>query len=113
MDMEYRQSRVDKPPTLARLPSEYVHERVRFTTQPLEMPGDAGAMVDLLTMVDGQRLLMFSSGRPLWRDNDTGPKLAAALPAAWRRPIFHDNARSFFQRDSTPAPAEAPARRKP
>jgi uncharacterized protein len=95
LDMEYRAGR-DELPWLERLPSEYVAEHVRLTTQPLEEPERRGDLVKLLELFDAEHMLMFSSDYPHW-DADNPDVALKALPDAWKRRIFFDNAHETFR----------------
>jgi predicted TIM-barrel fold metal-dependent hydrolase len=68
MDHEYRAQRVKRPAALGRLPSEYVPERVRFTTSVLELSPDPRELTALLAPVGGDRVLLYGSG-PLGGDD--------------------------------------------
>ena len=97
MDLEARAGRLDNPVELSRLPSEYVRERVRFTTQPLEIPSDPDALVALLGTVGGGDLLMYGSGHPQWHDTAGVEALRSALPDAWTEGVFATNARHLYR----------------
>lgn len=122
MDMEFRSNR-DDVPWLTKLPSEYVHEFFRFTTQPLEIPtvrrsgagstvqgkADPQKLVQLLSLIDAQDLMMFSSDYPHW-DFDNPDSVIKDLPAEWQEKILHLNARRFYRLDERfGPPAERPA----
>lgn len=110
-DMEYRSNR-DDVPWLTKLPSDYVHEFFRFTTQPLEIPtvrragtgttgqgrADPERLIQLLSLIDGQDLLMFSSDYPHW-DFDNPDFVIKDFPAEWQERILHTNARQFYNLD--------------
>ena len=94
LDTNYKALRVEVP-WVTRLPSEYVSEHVRFTTQPIDQPPKPQYLQQLLEMVDGENLLMFASDYPHW-DADT--PATPGLPAAWRPKVQHANARAFYTR---------------
>jgi uncharacterized protein len=77
MDHEYHAGRVAPPHSLARLPSEYLADHVRFTTAGLELPGDPSQLTELLAGVGAETLLMYGSG-PL---RETGERELHPLPA--------------------------------
>ena len=60
----------DTVPWLTRLPSDYIKDHIRLTTQPVEEPPDPDHLVQVLAMMDAERTVMFSSDYPHW-DNDT------------------------------------------
>jgi predicted TIM-barrel fold metal-dependent hydrolase len=97
LDMEYRAAR-DDTPWLTKLPSEYIREFVRFSTQPLEEPGNPKDLVALLSLMHGDEVLMFSSDYPHW-DADNPDVVLKAFPDEWKQKIFFDNARDVFRLD--------------
>lgn len=84
-------------PWVKRLPSDYVREHVRLSTQPLEeSPDDKGALVDLLSTVDGiEDMLVFSSDYPHLTYDDPS-YVSRMLPDAWHEKVMHDNAAKLF-----------------
>ncbi len=99
LDMEYRAARRDVP-WLTKLPSEYIAESVRFTTQPLEEPKNPKDMVTLMSLVGGDGILCFSSDYPHW-DADNPDLALKAFPEDWKRRIFYENPRELFHLDET------------
>lgn len=97
LDMEYRAGH-DELPWLRRLPSEYIAEHVRFTTQPLEEPNNPRDLATLLSLFPADRMLMFSSDYPHW-DTDSPEYALRNLPEEWRERIFFENARETFRLD--------------
>jgi predicted TIM-barrel fold metal-dependent hydrolase len=106
MDMEYRAAR-DDVPWLTRLPSEYIKEFVRFSTQPLETPEDPKDLVTLLTVMGAEQMLLFASDYPHW-DFDSPDFALKGFPAEWRERILFENARSVYKLDERLG-LEAPA----
>jgi predicted TIM-barrel fold metal-dependent hydrolase len=79
LDMEYRAGRVPAPASLRRLPSEYLPDHVRLMTSVVELPPDVEDLERLMSLVSGDRLMVFGSG-PL----RTEPSAElGALPRAW------------------------------
>ena len=97
LDAEYRAAR-EELPWLQSLPSDYIREHVRFTTQPLEDPRDPRDLVTLLSLIDGDDLLMFSSDYPHW-DADNPEWVLRAFSDEAKRKIFDANARAFLNLD--------------
>lgn len=83
-------------PWLRRLPSEYLIEHVRFTSQPIEEPDRPEFLPQLFEMIHADQTLMFSSDYPHW-DNDS-PKHAfpSSLPEALMRRIFSETAEETY-----------------
>jgi uncharacterized protein len=90
LDMEYRAFRKELP-WLTRLPSEYIRDHVRFTTQPLEEPARPMDLVTLLSLVEAEGMLMFSSDYPHW-DADNPEYVLRAFPEETKQRILFDTA---------------------
>jgi predicted TIM-barrel fold metal-dependent hydrolase len=96
-DMEYREHR-EEVPWLTSLPSEYVRDHIRFTTQPLEESGNKTGLSSLMGLIDGSDMLMFSSDYP-HHDFDN-PQVAASMFSDDARPnVFFENARAWYRLD--------------
>ena len=79
-----------------RLPSEYVLDYVRFTTQPLDMTRDPQQLIDVLSAFEGmERLLCFATDYPHW-DADEPGYLRRKLPDEWLPRIFYENAAELY-----------------
>ncbi len=99
MDKNYKALR-DSTPWLKRLPSEYILDHVRLTTQPIEEPDDPVQLLQIFQMIQAERIVMFSSDYPHW-DFDN-PKLAlAGIPREMRRRILGQNAAELYGLQST------------
>ncbi|WP_433288651.1 amidohydrolase family protein [Micromonospora sp. CA-244673] len=81
----------DEVPWVKRLPSEYVVDHVRFTTQPLPEPKRRHHLHVLCEIARADRTLMFSSDYPHW-DFDDPRHALASLPPAIRQRVSSDNA---------------------
>ena len=81
----------DEVPWVKRLPSEYVADHVRFTTQPLPEPKRRHHLHVLCEIAQAERTLMFSSDYPHW-DFDDPRHALTALPAEIRQRVMVDNA---------------------
>ncbi|TDC51391.1 amidohydrolase [Jiangella ureilytica] len=81
----------DEVPWITRLPSEYVADHVRFTTQPLPEPKRRSHLHALLEVARADRTLMFSSDYPHW-DFDEPLHVLTALPPATRERVKARNA---------------------
>ena len=82
-------------PWLDRLPSEYIFDHVRFTSQPIEEPERPEFFPQLLEMIHADRTLMFSSDYPHW-DNDSPRHAFPRLPEPLMARIMHDNAEDVY-----------------
>jgi uncharacterized protein len=94
MDTNWKALR-DEAPWVRRPPSEYVFERVRFTSQPFIEPPTAKQVRDFCEMVQVERTLMFASDYPHY-DFDDPTRTLAQIPREARRAVEADNAIEFF-----------------
>ncbi len=101
MDKEFKALR-QQAPYLKRLPSEYIKDHVRLTTQPIEEPKKAEHLVQLFNMIDGDEVLMYASDYPHF-DFDEPTALPRQLGETTLRRILHDNACAFFNLPAAPA----------
>jgi uncharacterized protein len=81
----------DEVPWITRLPSEYVVDHVRFTSQPLPEPKRRHHLHVLCEIARADRTLMFSSDYPHW-DFDDPRHALTSLPAEIRQRVKVDNA---------------------
>jgi uncharacterized protein len=77
-------------PWVRKPPSEYLHERFLFTTQPCDEPDEPKDLATLISML-GPDLLCFSTDYPHW-DNDMPAGTLQMLSPAVRKAVFYDNA---------------------
>ena len=94
MDRTWRSLRHETPWVL-KSPFDYVRDRIRFTTQPLDEPERRGELEQLIAML-GPELLLYSSDYPHW-DNDMPGETLRTLPPETRRAIFAGNARKILR----------------
>jgi predicted TIM-barrel fold metal-dependent hydrolase len=95
LDMEYREHR-EEVPWLTQLPSEYVRDHVRFTTQPIEEPRNQKDWITLMSLAGGAEMLIFSSDYP-HHDFDNPQVMVNVFPDDWKRRVFFDNAREWYR----------------
>lgn len=81
----------DEVPWIKRLPSEYLVDHVRFTTQPLPEPKRRQHLHVLCEIAQAERTLMFSSDYPHW-DFDDPRHALTTLPAGIRQRVASENA---------------------
>jgi predicted TIM-barrel fold metal-dependent hydrolase len=82
-------------PWLKRLPSEYIREHVRLTTQPTEEPENPAHLLQIFEMIGSPEMILFSSDYPHW-DFDNPRVALPALPAQWKERIFWRNAAELY-----------------
>ncbi|SFJ81320.1 amidohydrolase family protein [Amycolatopsis sacchari] len=104
MDKNYKALR-DTTPWLKRLPSEYIVEHIRFTTQPIEEPAKPAELEQILSMISAEKTVMFSSDYPHW-DNDDPRLVLRRLDPAMRARIFGGTAAELYQLHTAPARTE-------
>jgi predicted TIM-barrel fold metal-dependent hydrolase len=85
----------DEVPWVRRLPSEYLADHVRFTTQPLPEPKRRSHLHVLCEIAQAERTLMFSSDYPHW-DFDDPRHALAALPAGILQRVRSANAEETY-----------------
>jgi predicted TIM-barrel fold metal-dependent hydrolase len=96
LDSAYTMLKAESP-WVKRLPSEYLLEHVRLSTQPLEETfEDKEALATLLDTVEGvEDMLCFSSDYPHGTMDD--PRYTARrVPEPWRQKVLHENACKLF-----------------
>jgi uncharacterized protein len=95
LDANYRNLKREGA-TLKQLPSEYLRDRVRVTTQPLELSPDRGQLIEAYEAFGGvESLLCFATDYPHW-DADEPNYVATRLPREWWPRVFYENAMSFY-----------------
>ena len=94
MDENYRSLRAETP-WLTKLPSRYVHDHVRFTTQP--MPEMTAAQLHaFIELIGSDELLLFSSDYPHF-DADNPFRAFPRVQADLMQKIQFDNAKSWYR----------------
>ena len=84
-------------PHLRRSPSEYIHEQVWLTTQPMEEPEPREHLLDTIAWIGWDRLL-FATDYPHWDFDDPVHALPLRITAEQRQMFFRDNARHVYGR---------------
>ena len=93
-DKNYRALRIQTP-WLKRLPSEYIIDHVRFTSQPIEEPPKHSQLLELFEMMHADRVLLFASDYPHW-DFDSPLAAFPKVPQALGERIFWRNAQELY-----------------
>lgn len=94
MDRTWRQLRHETP-WVKRSPVDYVHDHIRFTTQPLDEPQNPKDL-DVLIGLMGADHLCFSTDYPHW-DNDMPEQSLRGLSTSDRQKVFYDNAQKILR----------------
>ncbi len=87
----------DEVPHLKRLPSEYIHEHIWTTTQPMEEPHNPEHLLQVIEHLGSDDMLMFSTDYPHWDFDDPNRAFPVRLPEDLKRKIFHDNAKALYK----------------
>lgn len=90
-------------PWVARAPSEYVREQVRFTSQPAQLPTDPAELAEALDVIGVAGLVMYASDHPHDHGDGTARMLAALDPDD-RDAVLRGTAAALY-RTATAAPA--------
>ncbi len=99
LDTEWKALRSEVP-WVTKLPSAYLRDHVRLSSQPLESPDNTRDLLQVLEMMDAKHILMFASDYPHW-DFDSPTHAFPKLPADLHERIFAINARQWY---GLPAP---------
>lgn len=93
-DQNYR-SLHQEIPWVKHLPSTYIRERVKFSTQPTE-DFSAANWLRLVEMLESDRMFVFSTDYPHWDFDAPEDSIPRELPAALRHRILYANARELY-----------------
>ncbi|TCK25737.1 amidohydrolase family protein [Pseudonocardia endophytica] len=85
----------DEVPDLQRKPSEYLHDHVWVSTQPIDEPDDPAHLVEYIEEFGRDRVL-FASDYPHFDFDDPHEIFPSSFPAGLKDRILRDNARRFF-----------------
>jgi len=84
-------------PWVQRLPSEYIREQVKFTTQPMEFVDNPNHLYQMFEMVGSDEFLMFSSDYPHWDFDSPDRSIPNSFPEDIRRKVLYENAAKFYR----------------
>jgi predicted TIM-barrel fold metal-dependent hydrolase len=94
MDENYRSLRAEIP-WLRRMPSRYVFDHIRFTTQPMpDMTADQ--LLAFIELIGSDEMLLFSSDYPHF-DADNPFRAFPRVPADLMHKIMYENAKSWYR----------------
>ncbi len=100
LDKNYKGLRAEVP-WLKKLPSEYILDGFRATTQPMEEPPNPKHLLDLFDMIGRDDFLMFATDYPHWDFDSPRDALPPILDGELKRRILVDNAWSFYDFERT------------
>ena len=95
LDKNYRGLR-DEVPWLKKLPSEYILEHFRVTTQPMEEPPNSQHLLQILDMIGSDDFLMFSTDYPHWDFDAPNRSIPQIIKGELRERIMWKNATHFY-----------------
>ncbi len=79
-------------PWLRRMPSEYIFDHVRFTTQPMEEPENPQHLLQLFEMIQAEKTVLFSSDFPHWDFDDPNRAFPRGISEALKKRILYESA---------------------
>jgi predicted TIM-barrel fold metal-dependent hydrolase len=95
MDKNYKALR-SQTPWLKMLPSEYIKQNVRLTTQPIEEPERPEELVQIFRMIDAEKTVLFSSDYPHW-DFDNPKVVLPSMPREMKARILGGTAAELYR----------------
>jgi predicted TIM-barrel fold metal-dependent hydrolase len=84
-------------PWVKRPPSEYIREHVRLTVQPLDAPGDARSLLQVVDQLGSEDMLLYATDYPHQHATDPEAALLRHLPPGVAQKIRSDNARTWYR----------------
>ncbi len=96
LDKNYKGLRSEVP-WFKKLPSEYIRENMRSTTQPMEEPDDPRHLMSILEMIGSDDFLMFATDYPHWDFDAPDRALPATITADLRERITVTNATELYE----------------
>ena len=96
LDKEWKGLRREAP-WIKHLPSDYIRQHIRLTTQPFDAPPTAELWLEVIQQLDCDEMLMFASDYPHWHQDDGEISLPTTLPEPLKSKIMSENARAFYQ----------------
>jgi predicted TIM-barrel fold metal-dependent hydrolase len=86
----------DEVPELERKPSEYLHDHLWFTTQPIDEPEDPRWLAEMFERSGIVDRIMYSSDYPHWDFDSPKDAIPRGLPEETRRLLFNGTACALY-----------------
>lgn len=86
-------------PWLKKLPSEYIREYFRSTTQPMEEPPNPKFLLNIFEKIGQDNFFMYASDNPHWDFDAPDRALPSAIPEELKVKIRSKNAEAFYDFD--------------
>lgn len=96
LDKEWKGLRREVP-WVRRLPSEYIQEHMRLTTQPIDLPTNDDMLPAILDQLSADKMLMFASDFPHNHTPESPAAFLEQMSAASACRILRDNAAAFYR----------------
>jgi uncharacterized protein len=96
LDRYWLRLRTEASARLRDLPSAYLADHVRFSTQPIEEPRDSRALLDVYERLRAEQVVMFSTDYPHWDFDDPGHALPVETDDSLRRRIMFETACDLY-----------------
>lgn len=94
MDKNFKALRASTP-WLKRMPSEYILDHIKVTTQPIEEPENPKHLSQIFEMIQAEKTVMFSSDYPHW-DFDNPHTALPPLEETMKQRIYYDTAAELY-----------------
>ncbi len=86
-------------PWLNKLPSEYLLDHFRSTTQPMEEPPKPEYLMQIFDMIGRDDFFMFASDYPHWEFDAPDRAFPSTVPEALKQKLFSENAEAIYDFD--------------
>lgn len=79
------------------LPSDYIREHIRVTTQPVDAPPNPRQLLQVIDQIGSEDVLMFATDYPHRQFEGRDDAFPIKLPETLERKIMSENARAFYR----------------